>query len=52
MGRWNMAEERKEIILPKQTQTEMMKFFLKTSIPRKKKQQLKNLSNSSDRSSS
>ena len=50
------AEKKKEkeqdkIILPKEIQVEMMKFFLKTSIPRKKKQELQKsqLSNTTDR---
>ena len=30
-------EEEKEITLPKELQIEMLKFFLKTSIPRSKK---------------
>jgi len=44
-------EEKKEqdkIILPKELQIEMMKFFLRTSIPRKKKQELSRLSNKND----
>jgi len=30
-----------KITLPKETQKQMIKFFLKTSVPRKKKEQLK-----------
>ena len=47
-----MSEEKKEITLSKELQTQMMKFFLKTSIPRKKKQELNNLSKKDDRGSS
>ena len=47
-----MGEEKKVIILPKQMQIEMMKFFLKTSIPRKKKQKMNGLSKQNDRSDS
>jgi len=32
-------EERKKIVLPEELQIEMMKFFLKTSIPRKKREE-------------
>ena len=39
----------KKIILPKDLQIEMLKFFLKTSIPRKKQQQASALSENSDR---
>jgi len=46
------VEAKKEIILPKQLQIEMMKFFLKTSIPRKKREQMNSLSKSNDRSDS
>lgn len=55
---WNMVEEKNEkkgqekIILPKETQIEMMKFFLRTSIPRKKKQENSRLSNTNDGSGS
>jgi len=45
-------EEQKTIILPRELQTEMMKFFLQTSIPRKKKLEMERLSNSNDRSES
>ncbi len=34
-----------KIILPKETQIKMMNFFLKTSIPRKKSETIKFLSN-------
>jgi len=44
-------EESKKITLPKELQREMIKFFLKTSIPRKKKEKLNLLSeNKTDRS--
>lgn len=33
-----MGNEHKKIVLPKELQIQMLKFFLKTSIPRKKKQ--------------
>jgi len=33
----NMANSEQKIILPEKLQIEMLKFFLKTSIPRKKK---------------
>lgn len=33
-----MNNENKKIVLPKELQIQMLKFFLKTSIPRKKKQ--------------
>jgi len=35
----NEENEREKITLPKDLQIEMLKFFLKTSIPRKKQQQ-------------
>ena len=47
-----MNEEKKVITLPKELQIEMMKFFLKTSIPRKKKQEMNDLSKKHDRGSS
>jgi hypothetical protein len=47
-----MSKTKKEITLPKQLQIEMMRFFLKTSIPRKKKQQMNSLSDNNDRSGS
>lgn len=34
-----MCEDGDKIILPKEIQKEMIEFFLKTSIPRKKKEQ-------------
>ena len=51
-----MSEEKKDekgqdkIILPKEIQAEMMKFFLRTSIPRKKKLEQERLSKTNDRS--
>ncbi len=43
--------EEAKIILPKELQREMLKFFLKTSVPRKKRETLKLLSeNQTDRS--
>ncbi len=33
-----MENENKKIVLPKELQIQMLKFFLKTSIPRKKNQ--------------
>jgi len=41
-------KEQDKIILPKDVQIEMMKFFLKTSIPRKKKLEEASLSNKND----
>ena len=38
MGDDGLKEESTKITLPKELQEQMMKFFLKTSIPRKKKQ--------------
>ena len=35
-----MCEKKEKIILPDELQEQMMKFFLKTSIPRKKKMEL------------
>jgi len=43
-------EEQKKIILSRELQTEMMNFFLRTSIPRKKKLEMERLSNTNDRS--
>jgi len=43
----NLIEEKEKITLSKELQIEMMKFFLKTSIPRKKKQKINCLSKSS-----
>ena len=40
--------EQKKIILPKEVQRELMKFFLKTSIPRKKRLEQERLSKVSD----
>ena len=34
-----MEKEKKKIILPKELQIEMMKFFMQTSIPRIKQEQ-------------
>jgi len=45
-------KEQDKIILPKEVQKEMMKFFLKTSIPRKKKQENSRLSKTNDGSGS
>ena len=45
-------KEQEKIILPKEVQIEMMKFFLRTSIPRKKKQEMSRLSNKNDGSDS
>ena len=39
-----MNEENKKITLPKELQKEMIKFFLKTSIPRKKQEKNRLLS--------
>ena len=39
-----MKEENEKITLPKELQKQMMKFFLKTSIPRIKKEKLALLS--------
>jgi len=36
-----MGNENKKIILPKKLQVEMIKFFLKTSIPRKMREKNK-----------
>lgn len=35
-----MIEKNEKIILPKELQKEMLKFFLKTSIPRKKQERM------------
>ena len=35
-----MQENNGKITLPKELQKEMIKFFLKTSVPRKKKEQM------------
>jgi len=49
-GEEKNEKEQDKIILPKEIQIEMMKFFLRTSIPRKKKQQQEKalLSNQND----
>jgi len=39
-----MKEENKKTTLPPELQREMLKFFLKTSIPRKKQEKLRILS--------
>jgi len=39
-----MKEEQQKRILPKELQKEMLKFFLKTSIPRKKQEKIRLLS--------
>ena len=39
-----MGEEKKKITLPEELQVKMMKFFLKTSIPRIKKEKEQNKS--------
>ena len=39
-----MKEDNGKIILPKELQREMLKFFLKTSIPRKKQEKNRLLS--------
>jgi len=45
-------KEKSKIILPKDVQIEMMKFFLRTSIPKKKRDELARLSNQNDGSGS
>jgi len=48
-----MQEDNGKITLPKELQRQMIKFFLKTSIPRKKKQKLQSQllsENTTDRS--
>ena len=40
--------EQKKIILPKEVQKELMRFFLRTSIPRKKRLEQERLSNTND----
>ena len=54
MRGWSMSEEmknqqeqqeEKKIILPKEVQKELMKFFLRTSIPRKKRLEQERLLN-------
>jgi hypothetical protein len=44
-----MSEPAKKIVLPKALQIEMLKFFLRTSIPRKKKLKSKPISLETDR---
>jgi len=41
-----LKEENEKITLPKELQKQMLKFFLKTSIPKKKKEKLALLSES------
>jgi len=41
-----MDEENAKITLPKELQREMIKFFLKTSVPRKKLEKIRLLSES------
>ena len=43
-GMKGQGEEQKSIILPKELQIRMMKFFLKTSIPKIKKEKENRLS--------
>jgi len=46
-----MNEEKEKIILPKELQAEMMKFFLEVAVRRKKQEQLETrLSENNDRS--
>jgi len=46
-----MNEEKKKIILPKELQAEMMKFFFEVALRRKKQEQLETrLSENNDRS--
>ena len=44
LGADGMKEEQQKRILPKELQKEMLKFFLKTSIPRKKQEKIRLLS--------
>ena len=44
MGVNGLKEENKKVTVPKELQKEMLKFFLKTSIPRIKKEKLRLLS--------
>ena len=39
MGNTEQQKEQEKIILPKGVQIRMMKFFLRTSIPRKKREE-------------
>jgi hypothetical protein len=41
-------KEEQKIVLPKEVQEEMLRFFLRTSIPRKKKNEQLRLSNTND----
>lgn len=41
-------QEQNKIILPKEVQKELMKIFLRTSIPRKKRLEQAHLSNTND----
>ncbi|MCL2513119.1 MAG: hypothetical protein FWF08_04375 [Oscillospiraceae bacterium] len=53
MSRGTKAQkEAEKIILPEEMQIEMMKFFLRTSIPRKKKLEQERLSKLNDGSGS
>jgi len=47
-----LKEANEKITLPKELQKMMLKFFLKTSIPRIKQEKLNSLSENSDRSNS
>ena len=46
----NLKEDKEKITLPDELQRQMLKFFLKTSIPRIKQEKLARLSENSDRS--
>ena len=48
----HLKEDNGKITLPKELQKQMLKFFLKTSIPRIKQEKLNALSENSDRSDS
>ena len=54
MGESNATPKKveKTIVLPKELQKEMMEFFLRTSIPRKKKLEQERLSTTGDRGDS
>jgi hypothetical protein len=43
MRRWSMDKGNEKIILPEKLQIEMLQFFLKTSIPRIKKEKDKKI---------
>ena len=45
-----MSEEKEKITLPKELQKQMLKFFLKTSIPRIKQEKIALSENQTDRS--